>query len=113
MISANLSMLNFSTANYSKNGLYFSSVLDVLFEVKPKGCRRFTTFPLGRMWLKFWVKMALNASWHPSVVMMNGVPSHLGPCRTGSDVIAALRSRKALECSWVHLSANTWLAIIH
>ena len=70
------------------------------------------TFLLGSVYLNFWVSTALKVSCNPSVVMINGVPSHFGPQRTGSAVISALRFRNALVCSSVYLYFSLWLVII-
>ena len=113
VMSANLSSPNFSVANSSRNGFYFSSVFDVLFDAKPSGCSLCITFPLGRVYSNLWVSTAPNASWHPSVAMMNGVLSHLGPCKTGLAIISALRFMKASVCVFVHFSFSLWLVIIH
>ncbi|KAI0324251.1 hypothetical protein GY45DRAFT_1233977, partial [Cubamyces sp. BRFM 1775] len=46
-MSLNLSKPNFSAANSRMKGLYFSSLVDVLFDANATGCIFVTVFPLG------------------------------------------------------------------
>src|ERR1700679_1037075 len=99
MMFENLSSANFNAANSRRKGLYFSSDFEVLLDANAIGCSRFTVFPLGSTVSNLSVRTAPKAFLQPSVVTMNGVPSHLGPFSTGSDVMAAFRAMNALVCS--------------
>ena len=111
MVSENLSRANFSAANSRRNGLYFSSDLEVRLDANAIGWSLVTTFPLGRTVSNRCASTAPNASLHPSVVTIKGVPSHLGPLSTGSAVMAAFRARNALLCSSVQCSLSLKLDI--
>ena len=105
-MSENLSKEYFSAVNSSRKGLYFSSAVDVLFEVKAMGCRCVTSFPPGSVDLILCARTPANASLLPSVVRMNGVPSYTGAESTGSEMSHALRAMKVFVCSAVHLSPS-------
>lgn len=49
MISVNLSRENFSSANSSRYGLYFSYEADVCLEAYPNGCKHVTFLPPGKV----------------------------------------------------------------
>ena len=74
-MSENLLNENFSVANSSRKGLYFSSETDILLEVKVIGCRRVTSFAPGSIDFILCARTPVKASLHLSVVKMNGVPS--------------------------------------
>src|ERR1700678_2295737 len=97
MTSANLSRQCFSAANSRMNGLYFSSVGDVRLDEKPMGWTVVFVVPFGSTVVKFCESMPAKLYLHPSVVMTNGVPSYLGPFRTGS-----LVSELSLLTLWLH-----------
>ena len=106
MISANLSRENFSAANSSRYGLYFSSEADVRLEAYPNRCKRVTFLPPGKVDVMRWVKMPANASLDPSVVIVKGVPSNNGDFRTGSETSHCLISTKILSCSVVQMPSS-------
>ena len=93
--------------------LQICPVFDDLFDAKPNGCWWCITFLLGKVYSNFCVNTALKASWDPSVVIINGVLSHLGLRRTSSDVISAFKFMKAFMWLLVHLFFRLWLVIIH
>src|SRR5882762_5848820 len=106
IMSLNLSRLCFNAANSKMNGLYFSSVSEVRLEAKLMGWIDVLSVPLGRIVVNFWVSIPANPYLQPSVVTIKGVPSYLGPFRTGSLVRAIFSLRKARLCSFVHRPAN-------
>src|SRR5882762_9613141 len=65
MMFENLSRANFKAANSRRNGLYFSSDFEVLFEAKAIGCLLVTVFPLGSTVLNLCVSTAPKAWTHP------------------------------------------------
>ena len=99
MISENLSKANFSAANSSRKGLYFSSDGDIYLDAKAIGCRQVTSFPPGSVSLILCDNMPAKASLLLSVVKMNGILSYLGAERTSSAMSHALRSMNVFVCS--------------
>ena len=102
MISENLSKECFSAANLSRNSLYFSSIVDVCFEVKAIGCSLNTTLPPRRLVMIFCDRTPANASMQPSVVNMKGVLSYRGAESTGLDTSWAFRAMNVFVCSGVY-----------
>ena len=112
IISANLSKVNFSAANSRRNGLYFSSIFEVLFDANAMGCSFSTTFPLGNVTLHFCDNTAAKPDLHLSEVTMNGVPSKRGFCSTGSCVITAFSLAKHLVWVSFQCGANLCCSMI-
>ena len=95
MMSLNLSIVNFNAANFKRNGLYFVSDWDVCFEAYAIGWSLLVVllpFPTS---VNLCANITPNPSWHPSKVIMKGVPSKCGALSTGSNVSAILMARKA------------------
>jgi len=103
MMLENLSNPNFSAANSNKYDLYFLSIDDICFNAKPNGCIHSTHFPAGVCVFSLFDNTAVKPSRHPSEVIMKCDPSYLRACNTGLDVIAVLRSKNVLVCSWVQI----------
>jgi hypothetical protein len=106
MRSENLSNENFSAANSSKYGLYFSSVSDVHLLLNATGYMCVVSFPFGEIVVCFCDNMPAKPYLQPSVVTIKGVPSNFGPFRTGSLVKATFSPKKAFSCSSFHRSAS-------
>ena len=96
-------------ANSSKNGLYWASDSDVCLEAYAIVCSFSIILPLGQVSMKHQVSIALNPYWHPSKVIMNGVPSKQGAFKTGLEVSAFFNPRNAFLWVVVHALANLTL----
>jgi hypothetical protein len=112
MMSENLSSANLSAANLRRNGLYLALVVDMCLDVKAMGCCFCTTVPSGFVCANHCANIPVNPSLHLSVMTMNGVLSHFGPCKIGSEVIAILRSRNTCMCTLVYHSSSLCVLMV-
>src|ERR1700733_1184354 len=102
MRSENLSRENFSAANSSRYGLYFSSDSDVRLLLNATRWMCVTSLPLGRTTVCLCESMPTKPYLQPFVVTTKGVPSNFGPLSTGSLVSAIFSPRNAFSCSSFH-----------
>src|SRR6266481_9711871 len=103
IIELKSSNANFSAANSSMNGSYFSSLGEVRLEQNASGCHLLCCFPWSSVVLNSWHSILPKPFLLPSVTILKTCPLYSGAFRTGSEVTVTFRVRKAFFCSLPHL----------